>query len=86
MHHIFRSLLDYDLETESIFSLLHRETNYRLGNAQQSIDAVIAGPAESKLLNVEPGSPLLLMKRLIALKNDVLFQYSGNTLNSVGRI
>ncbi len=79
---IFQFLLDYDLESESIFNLLHRKTYYRLGNAQQSIEAVIAAPAESELLKVEPGSPLLLMKRLIALKDDSLFQYSEDMYRS----
>jgi len=75
-------ILDFDLENESIFSLLYHKTNYRLGNAQQSIEAVIAGPAERELLNVETGSPLLLMKRLICLSDGSFFQYSEDMYRS----
>jgi len=82
VYRIFKPLMDYNLEKESIFSLLYSKTDYRLGNAQQSIEAVIAGPAESKLLCVEPGSPLLLMKRLISLDDDTLFQYSEDMYRS----
>ncbi len=82
VYRIFKHLLNYDLENESIFDLLYQKTDYRLGFAQQSIEAVVAGPAEKKLLNVDVGSPLLLMKRLITLKDGSFFQYSEDIYRS----
>lgn len=82
VHEHFKSFLEYDLEHESIYSLMYRNTDIRLGNAQQSIEAVIAGPEESKLLKIETGCPLLLMKRLISLKNNKPFQYSEDMYRS----
>lgn len=82
VHRIFEPLLECDLANESIFSLLYRKTNCRLGIAQQSIEAAIAGPVESRLLKIDPGSPLLLMKRLISLRDDSYFQYSEDIYRS----
>ncbi len=82
VHRIFKPFLAYDLENESIYELMYRETDFRLGNAQQSIEAVIAGPAESELFGIAPGTPLLLIKRLISLKDGSRFQYSEDMYRS----
>jgi GntR family transcriptional regulator len=73
---IFKPLLEYDLENESIYDLLYKHTPYRLENAIQDIEAEIATPNESELLNINIGSPLLLMTRLILLKDGTPFEYT----------
>lgn len=82
VYELFKIFLKFDLEKESIYSLMYRETNLRLGSAQQSFEAVLAGPEESKLLNIQPGSPLLLMKRLIFTNEGKPFQYSEDMYRS----
>ncbi len=82
VYKIFKPFLSYDLENESIYELMYRESDFRLGIAQQSIEAVIAGPEESKLFVIDPGSPLLLIKRLIRLEDNTLFQYSEDMYRS----
>lgn len=73
---IFEPLLQYDLEQESIYELLYKHTSHRLGNAVQDIEAVIAGPKESDLFKIDIGSPLLMMTRLIHLKDGTPFEYT----------
>ncbi|MEN8191298.1 MAG: GntR family transcriptional regulator [Bacteroidota bacterium] len=75
-HTIFEQLLQYDLEQESIYELLYKHTSFRLGNAEQDIEAVIAGPKESELFKIDIGAPLLMMTRLIHLKDGTPFEYT----------
>jgi GntR family transcriptional regulator len=73
---IFKPIYDFDLEQESIYDLLYKHTPYRLGNAVQDIEAVLASPKESELLSVDIGAPLLMMTRLILLKDGTPFEYT----------
>ncbi len=75
-HSIFEPLLQYDLEQESIYELLYKHTSFKLGNAVQDIEAVIAGPKESDLFQIDIGAPLLMMTRLIHLKDGTCFEYT----------
>jgi GntR family transcriptional regulator len=43
-HDLFHPLLNHDLENQSIYEVLYRETDIRLGDAKQTIEAVIATP------------------------------------------
>ena len=73
---LFKPLLSYDLEQESIYDLLYKHTHQKLGKAKQSIEATLATPTESELFNINVGSPLLLMTRLILLRDGTPFEYS----------
>jgi GntR family transcriptional regulator len=79
---LFEPILGEDLEENSIFELLYELTDTRLGNAQQCIEAISTGQQELQLLEVEPGTPLLLIKRLIQTKNGEYFQYSEDVYRS----
>src|SRR5699024_750825 len=76
VHHLFQPLMDMDLEANSIFELLYKHTDTRLGEARQQITAISAGPKEVELLKTEKNAPLLLMKRLIKTQKGNIFQYS----------
>lgn len=76
VHNLFAPLLDFDLAAESIYAILYRETDIRLGDAEQIIEAALAGPPEAALLGIESGSPLLLIKRRIKTNDGRYFQYS----------
>ena len=78
----FEPLLNEDLENQSIFRLLHEKTDYRLGSAQQTIEAKNAGPFEHQQLTVSIGTPLLVIKRLVRLTNGSCFQYSEDIYRS----
>ncbi len=73
---LFKPLLEYNLEKESIYDLLYKHTNQRLGKAKQTIEAALATPTEAELFNINVGSPLLLMTRLILLLDGTPFEYT----------
>lgn len=79
---LFKDLMRFDLEKESIYLLLYNNTKIRLGEAKQSIEAIGAGQHESELLKVEPGTPLLFIKRRIKTKHGKYFQYSEDVYRS----
>lgn len=82
VHDLFAPLLDFNLAKESIYAILYRETDIRLGDAEQTIEAALAGPSEAELLEIEPGSPLLLIKRRIKTDDGRYFQYSEDAYRS----
>lgn len=82
VYRFFRPLLSFDLENASIYELLYQNTDYRLGEARQEIEAIAASQKECGLLQVQPGDPLLQIKRLIQLKDGSLFQYSEDIYRS----
>lgn len=55
------------LATSDVFSLLERTLGVELGMAELCIEAVAADAATAQLLDVTPGSPLLLVNRLARL-------------------
>lgn len=57
-------LLDYDIEHTSIYTTMEKEFNIQLGHAEQSIEATVSNSIESQILQIHPGSPMLLIKRL----------------------
>jgi GntR family transcriptional regulator len=79
---LFSPLYEMDLEKHSIYELLHEHTETRLGDARQSIEAISAGQQEQYLLEVETGTPLLLIKRLIRTEDEMIFQYSEDVYRS----
>lgn len=81
-YELFKPLLNCDLENNSIFELLYKLTDTRLDAASQSIEAISAGPQEQKYLQVEAGTPLLLIKRLIQARDEQYFQYSEDVYRS----
>lgn len=81
-HSLFSPIADLDLEKNSIYGLLYANTDTKLGNATQQIEAVSAGNEEHKLLEVDIGTPLLLIKRLITTSEGDFFQYSEDIYRS----
>lgn len=79
---LFKDLLKFDFEKESIYHLLYNNTDIRLGEAKQTIEAIAAGQRENELLKVEHGTPLLLIKRIIKTMRGKYFQYSEDVYRS----
>lgn len=82
VHSLFSPIAEMDIEKNSIYGLLYANTDTKLGNATQQIEAVSAGNEEHKLLEVEIGTPLLLIKRLIKTTRGEFFQYSEDIYRS----
>lgn len=81
-YELFHPIMNMDLEKNSIFELLYRHTQTKLGYAVQRIEAMSAGQSEHELLKVDLGTPLLLMKRFIQTQEGVYFQYSEDVYRS----
>lgn len=56
-------LIELDLDHESIYRLMEERYAARPVRGQQSMEAVVAEPAEAELLGVAPGAPLMLLER-----------------------
>jgi GntR family transcriptional regulator len=56
-------ILENDLETEPIFSLLERKYNTPLVEAEYSLEAVSADPTVARALGIVAGSPIFLIER-----------------------
>jgi GntR family transcriptional regulator len=82
VYDLFEPIYHMDLETNSIYELLYKYTDIRLGEARQYITAIDAGQSEMELLDVKRGTSLLLMKRLIKTKEKGFFQYSKDVYRS----
>lgn len=82
VYDLFQPIYDMDLESNSIYELLYKFTDTRLGEARQRITATNAGKNEAELLDVKKDAPLLLMKRLIKTKGGSYFQYSEDVYRS----
>lgn len=60
---IVPGLIELDLERSSIYRLMERRYHARPVRAVQSLEPVVAEPAEAGLLRVPVGSPLMLVER-----------------------
>lgn len=82
VYYLFQPILEMDLESNSIYELLYKNTDTRLGEAHQQIKAISATNEEANLLDVVPNTSLLLMKRLIKTRKGNYFQYSKDIYRS----
>jgi len=69
-------LLDYDLEAQSIYTVMEEKLGITLGYAEQSIEAAVANSTESMILGIKIGSPMLLVKRLAYTVEGVPIEYA----------
>lgn len=60
----FPGLDRHDLEKRSIYEVMENEYGVTIVRARQSFEPVVASAFESELLDVEPGAPLMLEKRI----------------------
>jgi GntR family transcriptional regulator len=61
----FPALLSAPLHRDSLFAILERDYDVKLGYADEEIDAIAADPQTSELLNVARREPLLRIRQLI---------------------
>jgi GntR family transcriptional regulator len=57
-------LEEHDLEARSVFEILESEYGLTIHRARQTLEPVIATDFEAEVLQVEPGSPLMMERRL----------------------
>lgn len=69
-------LMSVNLETESIYEILEKECGAHIARATRSIEAILAGEYEAKLLQVEKGSPIHYFESIIYLEDNTPIEYS----------
>lgn len=60
----FPGLERFDLEGRSIYEVMENEFGVTIARARQSFEPVVASAFEAELLEMRPGAPLMLEKRL----------------------
>ncbi len=71
----FPNLESYDLENRSIYEIAKTEYGIVASEAQQSLEPVLATEYEAELLDIEPGVPLMLERRLAFDQGKRPFEY-----------
>jgi GntR family transcriptional regulator len=71
----FPNLEDYDLEMRSVYEIVETEYMVAPHHSEQSLEAVSATDFEAELLGIEPGTPLVLERRLAFDKDDNPIEY-----------
>lgn len=65
----FAPLLNFDLETESLYEVMEREFNCVLTNTKRYLEARLAGDFEAEKLDIDPGDPVQFIET-IATEDD----------------
>jgi GntR family transcriptional regulator len=88
---IGEKIIDNDLETEPIFSLLEQKYNMPLVEAEYRLEAISAEPEVARALDIAAGSPVFLIERTsyCAGRQPVDYEklhYRGNQIRFVTRL
>lgn len=75
-HHLCPGLLAYDLASHSLFDVLRREYRLRLARAETSIEAALAGPEETSLLQLPTPAALLISEQTTYLDSDAIIEFA----------
>ena len=71
----FPNLEDHDLEKRSVYEIVESEYGISPHHSEQSLEAVSATDFEAELLGIDPGTPLMMEKRLAFDKDDQPIEY-----------
>jgi GntR family transcriptional regulator len=72
----FPDFEDFDLVSRSLFEVLETEYKVTVSQARQSLEPVLASEYEAQLLEIEPGAPLMLERRVSLDQNSYPIEYS----------
>jgi GntR family transcriptional regulator len=68
------------LTNKSLYSVIVENYNYKINKINRRIEAGIASEADSKLLNVKSGAPILFFENFTFSENDIPIEYSINKI------
>lgn len=64
-----------DLETKSLYGLLHDRYGFRLESTRQTVEATVANDYEVQLFGVEPGTPMILLEGVTFAEPELPIEY-----------
>jgi len=70
-----RSLIQADLQKRSLYAFLDEECGLKIGRGSRSIEAVLAGEAEAKLLKLKVGAPLMRLRSVSYTSDGAALEY-----------
>lgn len=69
-------LMSRDLENESMYEILEKESGMLISNASRSLESILAGEFEAKLLGIEKGAPIQYFESISYLEDSTPVEYS----------
>lgn len=69
-------LMMHDLEKESIYEIIEKESGLLISNATRSLESIIAGDFEAYQLQIAKGAPVQYFESVISLENGKPVEYS----------
>lgn len=69
-------IMIHDLETESMYEIIEKESGQLISNATRSLESIIAGEFEAKLLDIDKGSPVQFFESIVYLEDGTAIEYS----------
>jgi len=70
------ALMEHDLQNESLYEIIERESGKLISSAVRSLECIIAGEYEAKLLNIEKGAPVQYFESIVSLEDGTPVEYS----------
>jgi GntR family transcriptional regulator len=74
-HALCPTLMKYDLNQDSLYTILENEFNLEISHGTRSVEAVAATEREAQLLNIPVGSPLILLNSVSYLADGTPLEY-----------
>jgi len=75
LHKVCPGILKFDFAIESLYNILSTKYSTRLVRAEQTIEAGLAAPQETELLQITPPAPVLRIERLSYNEQNILVEY-----------
>jgi len=71
-----QNILSKNLETDSMYEILENESGLQIAKATRSLESILAGAYEAKLLEVEEGAPIQFFESIAYLSDGTPIEYS----------
>ncbi len=71
-----QSILEKNLEADSLYELLEKECRLVISRAERSLESILAGEFEAVLLQIEKGAPIQYFESVAYLSNGTPVEYS----------
>ncbi len=75
LHQVCRGILQYDFAKESLYNVLANQYNTIFVRAEQTMEASLAAPKETELLQITSPAPVLRIERLSYNEENMLVEY-----------
>ncbi|NLU35644.1 MAG: GntR family transcriptional regulator [Clostridiales bacterium] len=75
-HDKCKGIMDKDLEKESMYDILEKDFGYNIARATRTLESIVAGEYEAKLLDIKKGAPIQYFESVAYLTDNTPIEYS----------